>query len=457
MNRQISIGVSLLLIVFLFLGADFKKTLPPIQLENGDTFVFIGNSITHQCLYTQYVEDYFYTRYPAAKIRFHNAGVSGDVAEDVLNRFDDDIAGFKPKYASILIGMNDGRYTPFENKIFETYKTDMTIMLNKLEELKIIPIVMTPTMYDLRPALKGDNWLDAEVINTIHYNATLSFFGAWLLQMANERGLGYVNMYEPLNRITRENRLDDPEFTMIRDAVHPEPSGQVVMALALLRDIGANPVVSSIHLDVQDEELEVIKNENGKLENLQKDPIQFEFTSKSLPWVVPDDASLGFKLTNAGELMSQETVKITGLAAGDYSLQIDGETIGDYTYLQFSEGIELQENDKTPQYKQSAKVAQLNKERNEEVVSPIRDLWLARKIIRAFNETPDDFESKEDKEETRKWMIEEFGSLDMDSFLETFQTKLDSLKQRSTEMEDQIYEINKSVTHLYEIVKKRAR
>jgi hypothetical protein len=82
---------------------------------------------------------------------------------------------------------------------------------------------------------------------------------------------------------------------------------------------------------------------------------------------------------------------------------------------------------------------------------------LARKIIRAFNETPDDFESKEDKEETRKWMIEEFGSLDMDSFLETFQTKLDSLKQRSTEMEDQIYEINKSVTHLYEIVKKRAR
>jgi hypothetical protein len=188
--------------------------------------------------------------------------------------------------------------------------------------------------------------------------------------------------------------------------------------------------------------------------HFQKDPIQFEFTSKSLPWVVPDDASLGFKLTNAGDLLSQETVKITGLAAGDYSLQIDGETIGDYTYLQFSEGIELQENDKTPQYKQSAKVAHLNKERNEEVVSPIRDLWLARKIIRAFNETPDDFESKEDKEETIKWMIEEFGSLDMDSFLETFQTKLDSLKQRSTEMEDQIYEINKPVTHLYEIVKK---
>jgi hypothetical protein len=97
MKNRISLLLSLLVFILLFLGADFKKTLPPIQLENGDTFVFIGNSITHQCLYTQYVEDYFYTRYPNLKIRFHNAGVSGDVAEDVLNRFEDDVAGFKPK------------------------------------------------------------------------------------------------------------------------------------------------------------------------------------------------------------------------------------------------------------------------------------------------------------------------------------------------------------------------
>jgi len=454
MKNRFLFLLGLLVTVLLLLGTDFKKTLLPVQLDDGDTFVFIGNSITHQCLYTQYVEDYFYSRYPTKKLRFYNAGVSGDVAMDVLNRFDDDVVSFKPKYASILIGMNDGRYTPFENKIFETYKKDMSTMLDKLEDLKIIPIVMTPTMFDLRPVLKSGGEFEPEVANKIHYNATLSFFGAWLYQMANERGIGYVNMYEPLNRITRENRLDDPEFTLIDDAVHPGPNGQLVMALALLRDIGANPVVSLIHLDVQDEKVEVVKTENGELVNLQKDPIQFEFTSKSLPWVVPDDASLGFKLTNAGDLMSQETVKISGLHAGKYSLQINGETIGDYTHLQFSEGIELQENDKTPQYRQAAKIAQLNKERNEEAVSPMRDLWLARKVIRAFNETPDEFESDEEKEEIRNWMIEEFGSLDMDSFLETFRKKLDPLMKKAREMEDQIYEINKPVTHSYEIKKK---
>ena len=106
MKNRFLLLLGLLVTALLLLGADFKKTLPPIQLDNGDTFIFIGNSITHQCLYTQYVEDYFYTRYPTKKLRFHNAGVSGDVAMDVLNRFDDDISSYKPKYASILIGMN---------------------------------------------------------------------------------------------------------------------------------------------------------------------------------------------------------------------------------------------------------------------------------------------------------------------------------------------------------------
>ena len=62
-----------------------KKPVPTVlDLQDGDTFVFLGDSITHQCLYTQYVENFFYTRYPDRKIHFHNAGVSGDRAGDAL-------------------------------------------------------------------------------------------------------------------------------------------------------------------------------------------------------------------------------------------------------------------------------------------------------------------------------------------------------------------------------------
>ena len=72
------------------MAQDFKPTPPPVELSDGDSFVFIGDSITHQCLYTQYVEDYFYTRYPGKRIHFRNAGVGGDTAHQVLVRFDNE-------------------------------------------------------------------------------------------------------------------------------------------------------------------------------------------------------------------------------------------------------------------------------------------------------------------------------------------------------------------------------
>ena len=65
-------------------GQDLKPPLAKISLSDGDTLVFLGDSITHQCLYTQYVEDFFYTRFPKTRIRFHNAGVGGAKAWDAL-------------------------------------------------------------------------------------------------------------------------------------------------------------------------------------------------------------------------------------------------------------------------------------------------------------------------------------------------------------------------------------
>jgi len=65
---------------------DLKPFVEGINLKDGDTVVFLGDSITHQCLYTQYIEDYFYTRYPKLHIHFHNAGVGGDRAKDALTR-----------------------------------------------------------------------------------------------------------------------------------------------------------------------------------------------------------------------------------------------------------------------------------------------------------------------------------------------------------------------------------
>jgi hypothetical protein len=62
-------------------AADFKSPVAKLDLKTGDSIVFLGDSITHQCLYTQYVEDFLYTRFPKLRLKLHNFGVNGARAQ----------------------------------------------------------------------------------------------------------------------------------------------------------------------------------------------------------------------------------------------------------------------------------------------------------------------------------------------------------------------------------------
>jgi hypothetical protein len=253
-------------------------------------------------------------------------------------------------------------------------------------------------------------------------------------------------MYEPLNRITREQRKTDPEFTMIEDSVHPGPDGQLVMALALLTDINADPVVSTINI-VREKDKWSTKVEKGKLSEIKTadDKISFTFTAKSLPWVVPTEAALGYRITDAGSKMSRETLRIVGLKGGDYELRIDGKTVGMYSHVQFAGGVQLQENSSTPQYAQAMKVAMLNKQRNDEAVSPTRDMWLHLKFWRhrLAGFEPED---EDDKREFEKLDPEDF-----DEWYSQFKKDTDRLLKKAEQFENEIRQINKPRPHKYEV------
>lgn len=235
-------------------GGDEPKPVTSIDLQDGDAFVFLGDSITHQCLYTQYVEDYFYTRYPGRRIRFYNAGVSGDKAGDALARFEGDVAAQKPKYVSVLLGMNDGTYRHFDRETFDRYETDMTQLIEQLSAIEATGILMGPSMYDSRVSLRkpprwiaGDPQQAAEV--TGYYAPVLAFYGAWVRDQATHRGLGYVDMQNTMEQLTRAQRVENPGFNMIPDAVHPDANGQAVMAFAMLEQMSANPNLKRVLTD----------------------------------------------------------------------------------------------------------------------------------------------------------------------------------------------------------------
>ncbi|MBL8849473.1 MAG: SGNH/GDSL hydrolase family protein [Planctomycetaceae bacterium] len=353
---------------------DLKTPLAAVELKDGDSIVFLGDSITHQHLYTQYVEDYFYTRFPKQRLTLHNAGVGGARAWDALQRFDADVAAYKPKYVTILLGMNDGAYTPFTQQIFDTYRNDMTTLLEKIRGIGATPILMTPTMFDARAARMRDPNRATEA--TLLYNSVLTYFGTFLRETAVENGDGFVDMWGPLNNITLQERKKDPKFTLILDAVHPDAPGQVVMATALVNDIGLPRQVSQIRISINDG----VADSNvsgGAISDLKatENGVEFTWLADSLPWVLPEDAQLGVKLTGLGHRLSREALEVHGLPAGRYALSIDGQEVGRFNSGGLERHIELQANNKTPQYAQALEVATLNKQRNDGPVGELRGEW----------------------------------------------------------------------------------
>ena len=424
---------------------EFKPILDKIDLKDGDTLVFLGDSITHQCLYTQYVEDYFYTRYPSLRLRFHNSGVGGDRASDALLRFDDDVAAFKPKYVTILLGMNDGRYTKFEQDIFNTYEKDMTTLLDRIAAIGAKAVPMTPTMFDSRAVYLNPKKPVSE-LRERYYNGVLSFYGTWLREQALDRGLGFVDMWSPLNDLTLEQRKKDPKFTMIADAVHPGADGQVVMAVAILNDMVQRGPVSSIVIQQNPKGQWMPTSNNGKVTDLKTgDNVSFTFKANALPWVLPPDAAKGYKLTHAGHKFSNEKITVRNLKPGKYELRIDGQAVGSYTDGQLAFGVELEENAKTPQYQQGLKVALLNKERNDKAMHPLRDMWRDQKLKRIGLERLQQDPKQKDKlaekqAEYDKWMTE---------LKPRVAAKLEEVKR----FDDQIYQANQPVARKYEVVR----
>lgn len=416
----------------------FKKIAADIDLQDGDTFVFLGDSITHQCLYTQYVEDYFYTRYPERRIRFHNAGVSGDRAEDALQRFDEDVAVYKPKYVSVLLGMNDGSYRGFDAGIFNSYEKHMEMVLDRIEEIGATAILITPTMHDARAArAKG-----GEEPRDTYYNGVLALYGAWLREEAQVRGLGFVDMWGPLNRISLEKRKSDANWTMIPDAVHPAKTGQVVMAAAIIRDMVKPSDVSEAKIDLSSEP-PAATAVNGTVTDVEKTDqgLSFSFKSNALPWVLPLTAAEGTEVADLAHGISRQPLRVSGLTPGNYRLSIDGKDAGIFSASAFGEEIDLSQLSVSPDRLQALHVADLNEARNG-------DMWKLRDLFSALK-----------GRRSELWRANDSHAPDLDNQKAAFETwhnvefrdRVTEVNAKIKEGEDLIYKANQPEAHRYEV------
>jgi len=314
----------------------------PFLLKTGDSVVFYGDSITALRFYTGEVEEIMLTRYPEMRVEFFNAGVPGDtvyggLAGATATRLARDVFPIKPTVVTVMLGMNDTGYVPFDQHIFDVFQSGYTTLLNSLStalpQAKITLIAESP--YD-------------EVTHGTQFpglGPTAQRYGNFVEQQARERHDTFANFNNALDTALRSAAKQNPDYAalLIPDRIHPSEVGSWVMAEELMRAWGASPEVSFQGIDASGGTVDTARN--ADISKLQKTDSGLSWTAleKALPIPFsPDDPLMQFAL-RATTLPSQdqEILQVTGLLAHNYSLQIDGKPIAELSSAELSAGVNL--------------------------------------------------------------------------------------------------------------------
>ncbi len=337
----------------------------PFFLKDGDRVCFYGDSITEQRFYPAEVQTYVLTRFPHLHVRYIDAAVGGDRvtggwAGPIDLRLRRDVYPFHPNVVTIMLGMNDAGYQPFNPKLYNTFKTGYVHIIRQLKKhlpgVRIVLLLTSP--YD-ELGFKGG------------YNAVLQRYDAYVSRLGRQFHLPVVDFNTPMNRILLEAYHQNPwgparEFFPGR--IHPSAAMEMIMAQQLLKAWGAPALVSGVKIHsggsvrvIQSAATHIsgLTRKNGALSWTQLDrslpmPVLGLHAKwkQFLPWTIflppqPNPsytnkaAALIDQLSGFTRQLDQERLAVTGLTAPQYNLLIDQKPIGTFTAAQLANGINL--------------------------------------------------------------------------------------------------------------------
>ncbi len=359
-------------------------------LHDGDRVCFYGDSITEQRFYGADIQAYVRTRFPKLKVDFINSGVGGDRvtggwAGPVDVRLARDVFPYKPTVVTIMLGMNDARYRPFDQDIFSTYTNGYEHIIESLQaHLPGVRIVLIqPSAYDditTAPNFPGG------------YNGVLKIYSAFVKDLAAHHGLTCADANSPLVDVVQQVMNQNPTLAqgILPGRVHPSAAGEMVMAQAILQAWNAPSLVSSVSLDGSN--AKVLSANHARVRHLETsdDGLSWDETDESLPCPIvslhndwpqfpPYEATrtatmsfpwstpkMDWNYTNTVmqatlaashfySSLDDENLQVTGLKHHSYRLLINGQETGVFSDKELDHGINLAEFH-TPMLEQSYSV-----------------------------------------------------------------------------------------------------
>jgi hypothetical protein len=228
--------------------AKFKAKKAPsptgLLLRKNDRLAIIGDSITEQKMYSRIIETYLTTCLPHLKIGVRQYGWGGETAEGFKNRMTNDVLRFKPTIATTSYGMNDHRYTTYDEKNGQWYRDNQQAIVQAFKAVGARVVLGSPGCVGPKvPWSKSDS-------ETMNLN--LCELRNIALALAQQEQVTFADVFWPMLTLgwTATNQFGETFTIAGKDSVHPGWAGHVVMASAYLKALGVDGEIGTFTVEL---------------------------------------------------------------------------------------------------------------------------------------------------------------------------------------------------------------
>jgi len=177
--------------------------------------------------YVNFVNAVLTAKFPQAKIKVLNTGVSGDTTRNLKSRWQTDVLDLSPDYVSIMIGVNDV-WRKFDSPNnpelavgIEEYEANLRELITQTKDKVKKIILLTPFL--------------AETDRTEHMMEMLLQYIEAVKKIAAENNLLLIDLQFEFDKYISEGI--EPK-SLAGDRVHPSQVGSMIIAKAFLKVCG---------------------------------------------------------------------------------------------------------------------------------------------------------------------------------------------------------------------------
>lgn len=306
-------------------------------LRDGDTVVFLGDSITAARTYGKIIENYTLLRFPKRSIRFYNAGWGGDTAAGGLARLERDVLVYRPTVVLVAYGVNDigwGLKATEESK--RIYLQAVAGIIDKCQARKARVYLCSAAPQAGDPEKSEESFLQKMCDEG--------------MALARQKGEHAIDVQRTMRGIQKKvaafnKALKEPEGKQATlhaaDGVHLNDLGQLVMAYAILKGLDAPAEVSSARIDAVGPRVAAASRCTITDLVRRDDRLAFTRLDEGLPFNYGLFYALHYRFVPVPDELNRYLLQVEGLSEGRWELTVDGRGVGTFTAGQLARGVNL--------------------------------------------------------------------------------------------------------------------